>query len=66
MRCEACNTILTPFEDSLKGVHSDKRLGLCAGCLSDTGIEFYGDPAAEHCCDDTTPEELTGYLDFDT
>jgi len=48
MRCEACNTILSPYEDSIVGAASNQRLGLCLGCLSGSGIAYYGNPNAQH------------------
>lgn len=49
MRCEACNTLLTPYEDSIVGVVSGERLGLCGGCLREVypPIQYVGDPLAQ-------------------
>ena len=54
MRCESCNEVLTPYEDSIVGVKTGNRLGLCSGCLNDLRglIDFAGDPLARHYVED--------------
>lgn len=63
MRCESCNTILTPYEDSILGVNTGVRIGLCTRCLKETGIDYVGEPLAQHH-NDLDSEE--GYVSLST
>lgn len=63
MRCEACNKNLTDREASTKYLNwreianpEDRYIGLCDGCMKDTGLSGLQDPAA-------SPEEYEDTLE---
>lgn len=59
MRCVACNKILSPYEDALKGVLSGQHLDTCLSCLADTGIQYKADPnQKEETYDDGSEIEI--------
>lgn len=50
MRCDACNNILTPREDSRRSVRTGMRIGLCDPCFIPIADNFHmisEDPLAD-------------------
>jgi len=49
-RCECCDEILTPFEESFRSVYTNKPLFMCENCYSSIKeqISIYADMSLEH------------------
>ena len=49
-RCECCDEILTPFEESFRSVYTNKSLFMCENCYSSIKeqVSIYADMTLEH------------------